>query len=62
MLPYRPVTVYTAVRQGSALRYGLQLVESHSMHAIIQSSCQSLGLEQSLFGESSSPHLGATVG
>ena len=62
MLPYGPVTVYAVVGQRSAFRYGLQFVESHSMPAIIQSARQSLRLEQSLFGESSSPHLGATVG
>jgi PilZ domain-containing protein len=55
MLPYGPVTVYAVGRQRSAFRYGLQFVESHSMPAIIQSSCQSLRLEQSLFGESKQP-------
>jgi PilZ domain len=62
MLPYGPVTVYAVVGQRSAFRYGLQFVESHSMPAIIQSARQSLRLEQSLFGKSSSPHLGGTVG
>jgi hypothetical protein len=56
------VTVYAVVRQRNAFRYGLQFVESHSMQAIIQTTCQSLRLEQSLFGESSSPHLRGTVG
>lgn len=62
MLPYGPVTVYAVVRQRSAFCYGLPFVESHAMHAIIQSTCQSLRLEQSLFGASSSPHLRGTVG
>jgi hypothetical protein len=62
MLPHGPVTVYSVVRQRNAFRYGLQFVESHSMQAIIQTTCQSLRLEQSLFGESSSPHLRGTVG
>lgn len=62
MVPYGPVTVYAVVRQRNAFRYGCQFVESHSMHAIIQTTCQSLRLEQSRFGESSSPHLGETVG
>jgi hypothetical protein len=61
MLPYGPVTVYAMVRQRSAFYYGLQFVESHAMHAIIQSTCQSLRLEQSPFA-SSSPHLRGTVG
>jgi hypothetical protein len=62
MLPYGAVTVYAVVRQRNAFRYGFQFVESHSMPAIIQTTCQSLRLEQSLFAESSSPHLRGTVG
>jgi PilZ domain len=62
MLPYGLVTVYAVVRQRNAFRYGFQFVESYSMHAIIQATCQSLRLEQSLFEETSSPHLRATVG
>jgi hypothetical protein len=50
-LPYGPVTVYAIVRQRSAFRYGFQFVESHSVHEIIQATCRSLGLEQSLFGK-----------
>jgi len=48
MLPYGPVTVYAVVRQRNAFGYGFQFVESHSMHAIIQTTCQNLRLEQSL--------------
>lgn len=62
MLPYGPVTVYGVVRQRNAFRFGLQFVEWHSMHAIIQTTCQSLRLAQSLFAESSSPRLRGTVG
>jgi hypothetical protein len=62
MLPYGPVTVYAAVRQRNASRYRFQLVEPHSMHAIIQTTCQSIRLEQSRFGESSSRHRSGTVG
>jgi PilZ domain-containing protein len=62
MLPYGPVTVYAVVRQRNAFRYGFQFVESHSMHAIIQTTCPSLRLEPSRFGESGSPHLRGTVG
>jgi hypothetical protein len=50
-LPFGPVTVYAIVRQRSAFRYGFQFVESHSAREIIQATCRSLGLEQSLFGE-----------
>ena len=62
ILPVGAVTVYAVVRQRNAFRYGFQFVESHSMPAIIQTACQSLRLEQSLFAESSSPHLRGTVG
>jgi hypothetical protein len=40
MLPYGPATVYAAVGQRNAFRYACQFVESHSMHAIIQTTCQ----------------------
>jgi hypothetical protein len=42
MLPYGPVTVtvYAVVRQRNAFRDGGQFVESHSMHAIIPTTCQ----------------------
>ncbi len=47
-LPYGPVTVYATVRQRNAFRYGFQFVESHAAHDIIQATCQSLSLQQSL--------------
>jgi hypothetical protein len=50
-LPFGPVTIYAVVRHRSAFRYGFQFVESHSVHEIIQATCRSLKLEQSLFGE-----------
>jgi hypothetical protein len=62
MLPYGPVTVYAVVCQRNAFRYGFQFVESHSINAIIQTTCQSLRSEPSRFGESSSPHRRAMVG
>jgi hypothetical protein len=48
MLPFGAVTAYAVVRQRSAFRYGFQFVESNE---IIQNTCRSLQLEQSLFGE-----------
>jgi hypothetical protein len=54
----RAIPPSDGVRRGrptECFRYGLQFVESHSMPAIIQSACQSLRLEQSLFGESKQP-------
>jgi len=50
-LPFGPVTVYAVVRQRNAFRYGFQFVESHAMHELIQNTCRSLKVEQSLFGE-----------
>jgi hypothetical protein len=50
-LPFGPVTVYATVRQRNAFRYGFQFVESHASHSVIQATCRSLQLEQSLFGE-----------
>ncbi|MGA9390626.1 MAG: PilZ domain-containing protein [Candidatus Sulfotelmatobacter sp.] len=50
MLPFGPVRVYATVRQRNAFRYGFQFVESHSMHEVIQATCRSLAVEQSLFG------------
>jgi PilZ domain len=49
-LPFGPVTVYSIVRQRNAFRYGFQFVESNAVHEIIQATCRSLELEQSLFG------------
>jgi hypothetical protein len=49
-LPFGPVTVYAVVRQRNAFRYGFQFVESNAVHEIIQTTCRSLELEQSLFG------------
>jgi PilZ domain len=49
-LPFGPVTVYAVVRQRNAFRYGFQFVESNPVHEIIQTTCRSLELEQSLFG------------
>lgn len=49
-LPFGPVTVYAIVRQRNAFRYGFQFVESNAVHEIIQATCRSLELEQSLFG------------
>ncbi|MFY9948602.1 MAG: PilZ domain-containing protein [Candidatus Sulfotelmatobacter sp.] len=48
--PFGPVTVYAVVRQRNAFRYGFQFVESNAVHEIIQTTCRSLELEQSLFG------------
>jgi hypothetical protein len=50
-LPYGAVTVYAIVRQRSAFRYGFQFVETHAVHEVIQNTCRSLRVEQSLFGE-----------
>ena len=49
-VPFGPVRVYAVVRQRSAFRYGFQFVESNAVHEIIQTTCRSLELEQSLFG------------
>lgn len=49
-LPFGPVTVYATVRQRNAFRYGFQFVESHAMREIIQATCRSLKVEQSLPG------------
>ena len=49
-LPFGPVTVYAIVRQRNAFRYGFQFVESNAVHEIIQTTCRSLEMEQSLFG------------
>ena len=49
-VPFGPVRVYAVVRQRSAFRYGFQFVESNAVHEIIQNTCRSLELEQSLFG------------
>ena len=62
MAAIRPDDGLAVVRQPNAFRYGCQFVESHSMLTIIRTTGQSLGLEQSRFGESSSPHLRGTVG
>jgi hypothetical protein len=48
-LPFGLVKVYAIVRQRNAFRYGFQFVESHAMHEIIQATCRSLALEQTLF-------------
>ena len=48
-LPFGPVTVYAIVRQRSAFRYGFQFLESSPVHEIIDATCKSLKLEQSLF-------------
>jgi PilZ domain len=48
--PFGPVTVYAVVRQRNAFRYGFQFVESNAVREIIQTTCRSLELEQSLFG------------
>ena len=50
-LPFGPVTVYAIVRQRNAFRYGFQFVGSYAVHEIIDATCRSLKLEQSLFGE-----------
>jgi PilZ domain-containing protein len=50
-LPFGPVTVYATVRQRNAFRYGFQFVESPASHEVIQATCRSLKMEQSLFGE-----------
>ncbi len=50
-LPFGPVKVYAVVRQRNAFRYGFQFVESHAVREIIQSTCRTLALEQTLFGE-----------
>jgi hypothetical protein len=50
-LPSGPVAVHAIVRQRNAFRYGFQFVESHTAHEVIQATCRSLKLEQSLFGE-----------
>lgn len=50
-LPFGPVTIYAIVRQRNAFRYGFQFVESYAVHEIIDATCKSLKLEQSLFGE-----------
>jgi hypothetical protein len=52
-LPHGPVTVYAVVRHRNAFRYGFQFVESHAVHQVIQATCRSLALEESLFGEKS---------
>lgn len=49
-LPFGPVTVYAIVRQRNAFRYGFQFVESNAVYEIIQTTCRSLEMEQSLFG------------
>jgi hypothetical protein len=49
-VPFGPVRVYAVVRQRNAFRYGFQFVESNAVHDIIQNTCRSLELEQSLFG------------
>jgi hypothetical protein len=49
-VPFGPVTVYAVVRQRNAFRYGFQFVESNAVHEIIQTTCRSLEIEQSLFG------------
>ena len=50
-LPLGAVSVHAIVRQRSAFRYGFQFVETHAVHEVIQNTCRSLRLEQSLFGE-----------
>lgn len=50
-LPSGPVAVHAIVRQRNAFRYGFQFVESHTAHEVIQATCRSLKLEQSLFDE-----------
>ena len=50
-LPFGPVTVYAVVHQRNAFRYGFQFVESPAVHEIIQNTCRSLKVEQSLFGD-----------
>ena len=48
-LPFGPVKIYATVRQRNAFRYGFQFVESYAAREIIQSTCRSLALEQTLF-------------
>jgi hypothetical protein len=49
-LPDGPVEVHAMVRQRNAFRYGMQFVESGSVHAAIGRTCSQLAMEQSLRG------------
>jgi hypothetical protein len=47
-LPDGPVDVHAMVRQRNAFRYGMQFVDSGSVHAAISRTCSQLAMEQSL--------------
>lgn len=47
-LPDGPVEAHAMVRQRNAFRYGLQFVESGSVHAAVTRTCAHLAMEQSL--------------
>jgi hypothetical protein len=47
-LPDGPVEVHAMVRQRNAFRYGLQFVESGTVHVAIARMCGQLAMEQSL--------------
>ena len=47
-LPDGPVEAHAMVRQRSAFRYGLQFVESGTVHAAVARTCSQLAMEQSL--------------
>ncbi len=47
-LPDGPVEVHAMVRQRNAFRYGMQFIESGSVHAAIARTCSQLAMEQSL--------------
>ena len=49
LLPFGPVKLYATVRQRNAFRYGFQFVESYAAREVIQSTCRSLAMEQTLF-------------
>ena len=51
VLPFGPIKIYATVRQRNAFRYGFQFAESRSEDQVIQVTCRSLALEQSLRGE-----------
>jgi hypothetical protein len=47
-LPDGPVEVHAMVRQRNAFRYGMQFVDSGSVHSAISRTCSQLAMEQSL--------------
>ena len=47
-LPEGPVEAHALVQQRNAFRYGMQFVESGSVHAAVARVCSQLAMEQSL--------------